>query len=93
MSETKFPVFSSAKKGVATLRPKQLPPVHPTARSKQGAKDPEFIALTLWWSTDQRVLENFMATAMKTMMEEESDDMLDIYVRGLRYCWTQTGCN
>ena len=61
--------------------------------SKQGAKDPEYIALTLWWTTDQRPLQNFMATAMKTMMEEESDDRLDIYVRGLGYCWAQIGCN
>lgn len=55
----------------------------PQIRSEKsrGSKDPECMYLTIWWSTDQQPLKNFMNAAMKTMLSQQSEGQVDVYVK------------
>lgn len=55
----------------------------PQFRSDSGKekRDPETLYLTMWWTTDSSILKKFLATALRTMLKDESSASVDIYVK------------
>mmetsp|Transcript_108744 Transcript_108744/g.307411 ORF Transcript_108744/g.307411 Transcript_108744/m.307411 type:complete len:1066 (+) Transcript_108744:60-3257(+) len=44
-------------------------------------RDPEQISLSVWWTSDSQVLKDFMNSALKTMLREDGNGTVDIYVK------------
>merc|ERR1719487_1755345 len=59
----------------------ERPQLKMSGEKGQAPKDPESISLTMWYTTDPSPLREFMTTAMTTMLKEDSDDRVDIYVK------------
>lgn len=56
--------------------------------SKQ--EDPETLSLTMWWTTDNSVLKDFLQVALKTMIKDDSGTTVDIYVKHMWLAmWTK----
>mmetsp|Transcript_14822 Transcript_14822/g.32680 ORF Transcript_14822/g.32680 Transcript_14822/m.32680 type:complete len:1078 (+) Transcript_14822:73-3306(+) len=49
--------------------------------SAKNQRDPESITLTMWWTTDPRPLKEFMSAALSTMLRDDSEGRVDIYVK------------
>lgn len=54
---------------------------HMRTDSSSKQRDPETLILSIWWSTDSQPLKDFMADALKTMLEDNGDGKVDIYVK------------
>mmetsp|Transcript_95300 Transcript_95300/g.168808 ORF Transcript_95300/g.168808 Transcript_95300/m.168808 type:complete len:1077 (-) Transcript_95300:85-3315(-) len=66
----------------------------PQIRSNESRqKDPETLSLMVWWTTDSTILKEFLNTALKTMLRDDSGSTVDIYVKHQWIAmWTKAIC-
>lgn len=52
--------------------------------------DPETLSLTIWWTTDTAPLKEFLGTALRTMIKDNGDSTVDVYVKHMWMAmWTK----